>query len=79
MDGRYTVDFHNMYTALADKYQLSLVPFLLMGVLGNQDLMSPDGIHPNAAGARVMASTILPYLHPLIEAARTVPAGAGEP
>ena len=75
---QYTVDFHNMYTALADKYQLSLVPFLLMGVLGNQDLMSPDGIHPNAAGARVMASTILPYLHPLLEA-RTVPAGAGEP
>ena len=76
---QYTVDFHNMYTALADKYKLSLVPFLLMGVLGNQDLMSPDGIHPNAAGARVMASTILPYLHPLIEAARTVPVGAGEP
>ncbi len=62
---QYTVDFHNLYTVLADKYKLTLVPFLLMGVLGNQELMSPDGIHPNAAGARVIASTILPYVRPL--------------
>jgi acyl-CoA thioesterase-1 len=65
---QYTVDFHNMYTAIADKYKLSLVPFLLMGVFGNPDLMSPDGVHPNAAGAKVMASAILPYLRPLTTA-----------
>jgi acyl-CoA thioesterase-1 len=63
---QYTVDFHNMYTELADKYELSLVPFLMMNLLGNPDLMSTDGLHPNAAGARVMASTILPYLRPLM-------------
>ena len=63
---QYTVDFHNMYTELADKYKLSLVPFLMMSLLGNPDLMSTDGLHPNAAGARVMASTILPYLRPLM-------------
>jgi acyl-CoA thioesterase I len=62
---QYTVDFHNLYTELADKYKLSLVPFMLMGVLGNPDLMSPDGIHPNAAGARVIASSILPFVRPL--------------
>jgi acyl-CoA thioesterase-1 len=65
---QYTVDFHNMYTAIADKYKVSLVPFLLMGVFGNPDLMSPDGVHPNAAGAKVMASAILPYLRPLTTA-----------
>ncbi len=65
---QYTVDFHNMYTELADKYKLPLVPFLLMGLLGNPDLMSSDGIHPNAAGAKVMAATILPYLRPLMMA-----------
>ena len=63
---QYTADFHNMYTELADKYKLSLVPFLMMSLLGNPDLMSTDGLHPNAAGARVMASTILPYLRPLM-------------
>jgi acyl-CoA thioesterase-1 len=62
---QYTVDFHNLYTALAEKYKLSLVPFMLMGVLGNPDLMSPDGIHPNAAGARMIASAILPFVRPL--------------
>jgi acyl-CoA thioesterase I len=65
---QYTVDFHNMYTELADKYELPLVPFLLMGMLGNPDLMSSDGIHPNAAGAKAMAATILPYLRPLMVA-----------
>jgi acyl-CoA thioesterase-1 len=62
---QYTVDFHNMYTELSEKYKLPLVPFLLMGLLGNPDLMSSDGIHPNAAGAKAMAATILPYLRPL--------------
>ena len=63
---QYTVDFHNLYTELAEKYKLSLVPFMLMGVLGTPELMSPDGIHPNAAGARVIASTMLPFVRPLV-------------
>jgi hypothetical protein len=32
---QYTVDFHNLYADLADKYKLSLVPFILMGASGN--------------------------------------------
>jgi acyl-CoA thioesterase I len=63
---QYTVDFHNLYTELADKYKLTLVPFLLTEMLGNPDLMSPDGIHPNAAGARLMAASLLTYLRPLV-------------
>jgi acyl-CoA thioesterase I len=62
---QYTVDFHNLYTELAAKYSVPLVPFIMMGVLGNPDLMSPDGVHPNAAGAKVLAATILPYVRPL--------------
>ena len=62
---QYTVDFHNLYTELAQKYKLSLVPFMLMSMLGNPDLMSPDGIHPNAAGARMIAAAILPFVRPL--------------
>jgi lysophospholipase L1-like esterase len=37
----------------------------LMSMLGNPDLMSPDGIHPNAAGARMIAAAILPFVRPL--------------
>jgi acyl-CoA thioesterase-1 len=68
---QYTVDFHNLYNDLARKYNVPLVPFMLLGVLGNSDLMSSDGVHPNAAGAKVMANAILPHLRPLAETARS--------
>src|SRR5207244_6605934 len=51
-DWQYTIEFHKMYEDLAAKYGVPLVPFLMNGVLGNPDLISDDGVHPNAAGAR---------------------------
>jgi acyl-CoA thioesterase-1 len=63
---QYTIDFHNLFPALAAKYKVPLVPFMLNGVFGNPDLMSPDGIHPNAAGARVIARNIWPYLQAMV-------------
>ena len=65
---QYTIDFHNMYPALAAKFDVPLVPFMLNGVLGNPDLMTSDGVHPNAAGAQVIAATIWPYVRPMAEA-----------
>lgn len=62
---QYTVDFHRMYVDLADNYKVPLVPFIMLGVLGKPELMSEDGFHPNAAGAKIMAASILPYLRPL--------------
>jgi acyl-CoA thioesterase-1 len=64
---QYTLDFHNLYFDLAEKYQVPLVPFLLGGVLGNRELMSPDGVHPNREGAKVLADTIYPVLLPLVK------------
>jgi acyl-CoA thioesterase-1 len=64
---QYTLDFHNLYFDLAERYKVPLVPFLLGGVLGNRELMSSDGVHPNKEGARVLADTIWPYLKPLAE------------
>jgi len=64
---QYTIDFHNLWPELAAKYKVPLVPFILDGVLGNPDLMSPDGIHPNAAGARLIASNIWTTLRPLAQ------------
>jgi acyl-CoA thioesterase-1 len=64
---QYTVDFHHVFPELADKYDIPLVPFMLNGVFGNADLMSPDGIHPNAAGARMIAGTIWTELRPLAQ------------
>src|SRR5262245_4434537 len=67
---QYAVDFHRIFPSLAEKYGVPLVPFLLKGVFGNEDLLQRDMIHPNAAGARVIAANIWPYLQPL--AARLV-------
>lgn len=62
---QYTLDFHRMYDDLSATYGVPLVPFLMNGVLGNPDLMSDDGVHPNAAGARNIADTIWEYVQPI--------------
>lgn len=72
---QYTVDFHQAFPRLAEKYHVPLVPFLLNGVLGDPALMSSDGIHPNADGATVLADNIWPYLLPLAETVTKAAAG----
>jgi acyl-CoA thioesterase-1 len=62
----YTIDFHRVYTRLADRYKLPLVPFFLLGIIGNEELDLNDTLHPNAAGHRVIADTIWPYLRPML-------------
>jgi len=62
----YSVAFHNAFGELAKQYDVPLVPFILMNVIGNRDLMQPDRAHPNAAGARAIAENIWPYLKPLL-------------
>jgi acyl-CoA thioesterase-1 len=64
----YIVSFHKVYPALAAKYHLALVPFLLQNVAGFPELNQPDGIHPTAAGARIVADNVWPVLEPIAEA-----------
>jgi acyl-CoA thioesterase-1 len=64
----YSVEFHRVFPRLAARYHLPLVPFLLQGVVLNRDLNGDDDVHPNAAGARVIAGTVWPYLEPMVEA-----------
>jgi acyl-CoA thioesterase-1 len=63
----YSIAFHMAYRELAAKYQVPLVPFMLMNVIGNPDMMQPDRAHPNAAGARAIAENIWPYLDDLLQ------------
>jgi acyl-CoA thioesterase-1 len=62
----YTVAFHRAFDELAQQYDVSLVPFIMMNVIGNRDLMQRDRAHPNADGARAIADNIWPYLKPLL-------------
>ena len=62
----YTIEFHRVYTRLADRYKLPLVPFFLASLIGNGDFDLDDTFHPNAAGHRVIADTIWPHLRPML-------------
>jgi acyl-CoA thioesterase-1 len=66
----YIVSFHKIYPALAAKYHVALVPFLLQGVAGDETLNQRDGIHPTAAGARIVADNVWTVLKPLAETRR---------
>jgi len=63
----YTVSFHRVYPALAEQYRIPFVPFLLWNVAGIDQLNQPDGIHPTAAGARIVADNVWRVLKPLAE------------
>ena len=63
----YTSEFRQVFRDLADDHDVTFVPFFLEGVAGNQALNNPDGIHPNAAGARIIEGTIWRALEPLLE------------
>jgi len=66
----YIVSFHKIFPALAAKYRVALVPFLLQGVAGDDALNQRDGIHPTAAGARIVADNVWAVLKPIAEARR---------
>jgi acyl-CoA thioesterase-1 len=51
----YTKEFHNLFPQLAKKNNSFLIPFLLEGVGGVDSLNQRDGIHPNAAGEKIVA------------------------
>lgn len=62
----YIRQFDAMYPALASRYKLPLIPFLLAGVAGNPNLMQRDGLHPNAEGEPLVAQTVWHSLEPLL-------------
>ena len=62
----YIQSFEQMYVDLAKQYMLGRIPFLLEGVGGHPDLTQPDGIHPTAEGAQIVARTVMTYLKPML-------------
>jgi acyl-CoA thioesterase I len=54
----YTTAFHAMYPELAKANGVELVPFLLEGVAGIASLNQEDGMHPNRAGAEIVARNV---------------------
>lgn len=63
----YTSEFRAVFPDLAREQGVALVPFYLAGVAGDPALNIADGMHPNPAGARIVAETIWSALQPLLE------------
>ena len=62
----FSRDFAAVFPDVARRAGVAFMPFLLDGVAANPDLNQGDGIHPNAAGHRVIAERLWPYLRPLL-------------
>ena len=63
----YTAEFRRVFRELADDHDVAFIPFFLEGVAGIAALNGPDGIHPNAEGAKVIEQTIWRTLEPALD------------
>jgi acyl-CoA thioesterase-1 len=62
----YVGPFTAMFPALAKKYRLPYIPFLLQHVYQRPELMQPDGIHPNGAGNKLVARDVFELIRPIL-------------
>ena len=66
LGARYTREFREMFVDLARANHAALIPFLLEGVAGDPELNQTDGIHPTAAGERIVADNVWTVLEPVL-------------
>ena len=55
-----------VYPELAARFDAPLIGFILEDVALNPELMQPDGIHPNAAGQKIVFANVWRVLGPLL-------------
>jgi acyl-CoA thioesterase-1 len=63
----YTAEFRQVYRDLAKEHDVVFMPFYLDGVAGDPSLNLSDGIHPNAAGSRIIEERLWRVLEPVLE------------
>ncbi len=66
MGDAYVKEFTKIYKDLSASSGVILIPFLLDGVVGHEDLMLKDGKHPNAKGQMIVAKNIWKSLEPML-------------
>jgi len=69
MGEEYSSRYNPIYGEIAKEKNVALIPFLLKDVGGIDSLNQSDGIHPNPAGAKIMAENVWEILGPMIEEA----------
>jgi acyl-CoA thioesterase I len=63
----YVQSFRMAFREVASQQRVLLIPFLLDKVAGQGSFNQPDGIHPNAEGARIIADTVWPVLRSVLD------------
>jgi acyl-CoA thioesterase-1 len=65
----YMEAFAAIYSHVAKKENVDLMPFLLDGVGGHPELNLDDGIHPNREGERIVAAHVIAYVERAVKSA----------
>jgi acyl-CoA thioesterase-1 len=64
---RYVTQFDAMYPALAKRYRVPLLPFILQDVWGVEGDIQADGVHPTAQGAKQVAANVEKLIEPMLK------------
>ena len=67
MGAVYTASFRSVFTDVAASEEVTLIPFLLDGVAGVQDLNQTDRIHPSPEGHKRVAENVWPWLRDVLK------------
>ena len=63
----YAGRFRSIFPELAKKNDALLIPFLLEGVGGEENLNLPDGIHPDSEGHKLVAENVWKVMGPILK------------
>jgi acyl-CoA thioesterase-1 len=72
----YVSAFGKMFADVAAKNGATLVPYLLQSVAGDPSMNLSDGIHPNAAGQKILAETVWHVLEPIARQIALLPSAS---
>ena len=60
-------ELSDVFTALAHKYNVTVIPSFLDGVEDNRSMLIADGLHPNAEGYAIVTNTVMKAIVPLLK------------
>ncbi|WP_353461236.1 arylesterase [Sphingomonas faeni] len=65
----FSSQFNTIWPDLAKRYDATLYPFILDGVIGNAQLMQADHVHPNRTGVNKIATRVAPVVESALKKA----------
>ncbi|QDZ00083.1 arylesterase [Nitratireductor mangrovi] len=73
----YAEAFDGIFPRLAERHDLTLIPFFMEGVAADPKLLLSDGMHPTAEGVDRMVEEALPYVERALDGVAGVGDGSG--